>query len=172
MSSITYYNPNDEFCLEVRQWFLDNPQDDSNVESIGDSSGPINSFYGKKHTPEVRKLMSYAAKNRTEEHRNKLSEARKGKTHTPEARKKMSEAGKGKPKSEETKKRMCIAFKDRKLPPQTEEQKRKNSEAHKGEKNHFYGKTHTEESKRKMSETTSKMQKGKKRGPYKKRNTI
>tara|TARA_Y100000310_G_scaffold160654_1_gene160408 strand:- start:358 stop:774 length:417 start_codon:yes stop_codon:yes gene_type:complete len=95
-----------------------------------------------------------------------------GKTHTSETKKLMSEVRRGVPKSEETKKRMCIAFKDRKLPPQTEEQKRKNSEAHKGEKNHFYGKTHTEESKRKMSETTSKMQNGKKRGPYKKRNTI
>jgi|TARA_B110000285_G_scaffold211647_1_gene254500 hypothetical protein len=109
---------------------------------------------------------------KSEEHAKKIREMNIGRKHTPEAKKKMSEVRKGVPKSEETKIRMSVAFKGRKYPPQTEEHKQKNSEANRGEKNHFYGKKHSEESLKKMSESTSKMQKGKKRGPYKKRNTI
>ena len=56
MSSITYSLKN-----EVRQWILDNPQDDSDAESIGDSSGAMNSFYGKTHSPETKNLLSYLA---------------------------------------------------------------------------------------------------------------
>ena len=40
------------------------------------------------------------------------------------------------------------------------------------EMSEYFSSFNSEESKRKMSETTSKMQNGKKRGPYKKRNTI
>ena len=47
----------------------------------------------------------------------------------------------------------------------SEETKRKNSEAHKGENHNMFGKTHSEETKRKMSNS----RKGVKRGPYKKR---
>jgi len=98
MSSITYYNPNDEFCLEVRQWFLDNPQDDSDYEYADVSSGQMNPFYGKKHTEETKKEMSYAAKNRTEEQKQNLSIAaykrKKGWKHSEETIKKMSETAK------------------------------------------------------------------------------
>ena len=67
---------------------------------------------------------------------------------------------KGKPQSEESKQKMSDALKGRhpwnkglKTP---EETRKKQSEGHKGknkgEKNHMYGKTHTEESKQKMSD--------------------
>ena len=74
----------------------------------------------------------------TEETKEKMSEAQKGKNnpmygkhHSEEAKRKLSEAHKGKTLSEETKTKI--------------------SEAHKGENNPFYGKQHSEESKRKMS---------------------
>jgi hypothetical protein len=172
MSSITYYNPNDEFCLEVRQWFLDNPQDDSDAESIGDSSGAMNSFYGKTHSPETKNLLSYLTKNRmTEETRKKLSEVGKGRKFTSETRKKMSEASKGKPKSEQMRKRLSETKTGTTRPPFSEEWLNNLSEARKGEKNGFYGKKHTPETKKKISEAR-KRQTGVKRGPYKKRNTI
>ena len=73
MSTTTYYNPNTEFCLEIRQWFLDNPQDDDdfsqcepykNVYQFGGwnekihrqidwsslRSGKNNPMYGSKRT--------------------------------------------------------------------------------------------------------------------------
>ena len=49
--------------------------------------------------------------------------------------------------------RKSEVHKDKKV---SEETKRKMSEAHKGEKNWFYGKHHTEETKRKMSEAQKK----------------
>ena len=67
-----------------------------------------------------------AGRERSEEHKRKLSEAAKGSKHSEETKLKMSEAQKGKPKSEETKLKM--------------------SEAKKGSK-------HSKETKLKMSET-------------------
>lgn len=74
---------------------------------------------------------------RTEEHRRKLSEAKKGKHLSEEHRRKISEAKKGKKKSEETKQRMSEAqkknsvWRGKKL---SEETKRKMSESRKNNK--------------------------------------
>lgn len=83
--------------------------------------------------------------------RQKLSLVNKGKHHTEETKKKMSEMRKGKkhkPFSEETKKKMSIAQNGKKL---SEETCRKMSEVRTGEKSCWYGKTHSGESKQKMS---------------------
>ena len=132
MSNTTYYNPNSELCLEIRQWFLDNPQDDSDYESfngwggwnekihrnIDRSSivmGENNSFYGKSHSEETKRKLS--EKNtgyvHTEEARKKMSEKSKGKKKSETHRKKISEAQKGKIISEETRRKMSIAQRKR-----------------------------------------------------------
>ncbi len=64
-------------------------------------------------------------------------------------RKRLSEASLGKPKSEEHKQHVREA---RAFQVISDETCRKISESHKGEKNHFYGKKHTEESKKRMSD--------------------
>ena len=85
-------------------------------------------------------------KPKSEEHKNKLSEAKKGKHFSEEHKKKLSEAQKGKklsnetkkklskPKSDETKQKMSEAAKN-----MSKEHKKRLSEAAKGEKNPMYG---------------------------------
>jgi hypothetical protein len=101
----------------------------------------------------------------TEETRKKLSEAGKGNKkllgykHSDETRKRISEKLKNKKHSDETRRKISKKLKGkqnclgRKL---SEETRRKMSEAQKGEKHYFFGKTHTEESKKKRSEAVSK----------------
>ena len=90
---------------------------------------------------ETRQKMSEALKGRTfsEEAKQKISEALKGNTRSEETRQKISEAKQN--MSEETKQKMSEAKKGRKL---SEEHIQKMREARKG-------KTHTEETKQKMS---------------------
>jgi len=57
----------------------------------------------------------------------------------------------GKPRSEDTKRKIGLANKGKVLSGDT---KKKISEASKGDKNHFYGKHHSEESKKKISENS------------------
>ena len=85
----------------------------------------------------------------SEESKNKMSEARKGKRHSEEHKKKISESLKGKHPSEETKKKISEALKGK---PRSEESKKKQSESIKGEKHPMFGKRHSEESKNNMSE--------------------
>lgn len=73
----------------------------------------------------------------SEETRRKLSEAGRGRFHTQEAKEKISIALKGKLFSEEHKKHLS----DRQI----------------GIDNHFFGKEHSKETKRKMSETQKKL---------------
>jgi len=102
-------------------------------------------------TPEVRRNMSLAQQNMSEETRRRRSEAmskaRKGRKQSEEEKRKR----RGRKRSEETRRRMSIAFKGRKI---SEEQKRQISKANKGRK-------HSEEARRRMSE----FQKGRKKGP-------
>jgi len=65
----------------------------------------------------------------------------KGYKHTKEAKKKISKAKKGKPA------KWLIGV------PKSKEQNRKNSESHKGSKNHMYGRHHSEKTKKKTSQT-------------------
>jgi len=77
----------------------------------------------------------------SEEHKNKLSKANKGKHPSEESNKKRSESNKGKLRSKETKQKM--------RKPKSEEHKKKMSEVAKG-------RTHTEETKKKMSKSHRK----------------
>ena len=129
--------------------------------------------YGKHHSEETKRKISEAqiGKEISEETRKKLSEANKGRTYSEEYKQRMSEICKGRVVSEETKERIREALKDREF---SEEHKNKISEAMKevwqneeyresrsgennpmygcGEKNPMFGKTHTEEARRKISE--------------------
>lgn len=103
----------------------------------------------------------------SEETRKKLSEALKGKHHSEETKQKMRESQSGeknhmfgKHLSDETKRKLSLAHKgkpsNKKGIPLSEETRRKISENHcdcSGEKSPFYGKHHSEESKRKLSLT-------------------
>lgn len=74
---------------------------------------------------------------------------------TDEIREKMSNARKGKPLSAETKRKMSEVRKGKKHPPVSDEIRKKRSEIQKtkvGKLNGMYGKKHSEETKKKMSE--------------------
>jgi hypothetical protein len=122
-------------------------------------SGKNNPMFGKTHSEEARRKISKAAKNISDETRQKMSKARDeknspmfGKTHSKETRQKLSEAGKklvgennpffGKTHSDETRQRLSEVQTGKVLSKET---RQKLSEAGKG-------RTHSEETKRKMSE--------------------
>jgi hypothetical protein len=92
----------------------------------------------------------------SEETKKKISKARIGKTHTEETKQKIGKAKNEKTLSNEHKQKIKEAMSGEKNHfygnTHTEEIKKKMSEAMTGEKNHFYGNTHTEETKKKMSE--------------------
>ena len=101
---------------------------------------------GLVHSKKAREQMSKAHKGKTlsEEHKGKMSEARKGeknhfygKTHSEEIRRKMSEVMKGKTLSEEHKRKICESGKGK---TRSEETKRRISKAKRGKNNHAYGK--------------------------------
>ena len=83
---------------------------------------------------------------------------RSGTKHTEEHKRKLSEAMKGKPKSEEHKRKLSEANKSSLIPPNrkgvklTEEHKQKISELKKGNSYHK-GKKHTEEAKKRISQS-------------------
>ena len=105
------------------------------------NKGENNHMYGKHHTEEVKE---------------KISEARKGKLHTEEAKQKIGEARKGKHHSEETRQKISSANKGEKHPMHgkhhSEETKQRMSEARKGENHPNYGKHLTKEVRQRMSE--------------------
>ena len=111
--------------------------------------GELNSFYGKHHSEETKKLLSDSAKGRThsQESIEKMSKAQKGRIVSAETREKMSKAQKGKIIGDETREKISIGLTGKSVSPDT---KIKMSKAHKG-------KTFSEETKIKMS----KAQKGK-----------
>lgn len=115
------------------------------------------SMVGCNRSEETKEKMSVALKGRklTEEHKKKISAALIGINRSAETRAKMgvSKVGNkyclGRKHTEEAKRNMSKAQKGKKL---TEEHKQKLSEAHKGEKHHMWGKKHSEETKRKIRE--------------------
>lgn len=129
--------------------------------------------YGKHHSEETKRKISEAqiGKEVSEETRKRMSEANKGRTYSEEYKQRMSEICKGRVVSEETKEHISEALKGREF---SEEHKNKISEAMKevwqneeyreshsgennpmygcGEKNPMFGKHHTEEARKKMSD--------------------
>ena len=112
-------------CKEVRR---------KNSES---SLGEKNPFFGKTHSSETKKLLSEKRKNRP------------GKKHTEETKEKIRRKLLGRKVSKETRLKLSIAAKKRK---HTKESLEKLRQANLGENNAMYGKHHTEEAKRKISE--------------------
>lgn len=88
-------------------------------------------------------------KKQSEKFKKRMSEVHKGKSVSEETRKKMSKIAKNRIFSEETRKKMSDKRKGQKL---SEEHRQKLI----GENNPFYGKTHSEETKRKMKESWAK----------------
>ena len=107
-------------------------------------SGKNHPNYGKKG-----ELSTNWGKHFSEEHRRKIGDANKGKIVSAESRQKMSEAQKGKKRSKEScQKQSEIA----KQLWKNEEFRTIHTERMMGDKNPFYGKTHTEETKCLLSE--------------------
>jgi len=102
--------------------------------------GEKNPNYGKTHSEETRRKISFATKKAMKNVPREKLQSWKDKHPSEEAKLKMSKASKGRKKSEETKKRM--------------------SEASKGERNSFYGKHHSEETKQIISEAVMKEKNG------------
>lgn len=88
-------------------------------------------------------------KHLSEEWKRKIGEGNKGKKRSTEAKRKWSEAHKGKHLSEEHKKKISISVKKSLSSIET---RIKMSESRKGEKHWLYGKHHTEETRKKLSE--------------------
>ena len=105
----------------------------------GVGSGENHPNYGKHHSAETRRKLSEAKQNISEETRRKISEAKQN-------------------ISEETRRKLSEAAKNR-----SDEYRRKMSEAKKGEKHHFYGKAHSLEARKKISENNARYWKGKTR---------
>ena len=131
--------------------------------------------YGKHHSEETKRKIAEGNKGKTvsEETRKKISEINKGRTYSEEYKQRMSEICKGRIVSEETRNRLSEALKGREF---SEEHKAKLSEVAKerwkdeayreahsgenhpmfgcGEKNPMFGKTHTDEALKKISEAS------------------
>lgn len=131
--------------------------------------GDNNPFYGKKHTAEELQKMSEAHNGRvyktghklSEEHKKKLSEAKKGKPGnkkgkrlSDDSKRKISEGLSGKQLSEDHKKNISLGLLGEnntwRGKHHSDETKKKLSEAHSGENSYWYGRTHTEETKEKL----------------------
>ena len=107
---------------------------------------------GKKASEETKKKMSennyWKGKDRSGENNPMY-----GEHHSEETKQKISESLKGKAFSEEHKKNISNSKKGTKL---SDEHKQKISESIKGENNPFYGKCHSEETRKKLRETNGK----------------
>lgn len=126
------YAPSSRIYEQIRAKSLPGPRDEIIRKKIS------NSLKGKTHSEETRLRMSIAQKNKapmSEETKQKISKAKKGKTLPPiseETRTRLSNASRNRirnPFSEETKKKMSESAK--KKPPVSIETKRKLSEAKK-----------------------------------------
>jgi len=120
--------------------------------SVGGRNGTT---LNRKMSNETKKKMSDAKLGIkfTDEHKENLSKSRIGKILSNETKKKMSDSQKlviRKPMSEETKEKIRKTKKGIKLSKETKE---KMSKSHMGDKNHFYGKNHSEETIIKISES-------------------
>ncbi len=125
------------------------------LAKAGQHDGEKNPFYGKHHSEETRKL---------------LSEINTGKTHSEETKAKISAISLGQRHTEETKEHLREVNSGEGNPmygrrgedspfygvPRSEETKAKLREANLGENSPWWGKTHSEETKAKMSASAKK----------------
>ena len=169
----------EDMLLAMEQEYLDDYFDRGHCYNIAVRAMPP--MAGWKHTEEARRKMSETKRGKklSEEHKRKIGEslmgnqncsgcthteetkrnmgeAQKGRKHTEETRRKISAANKGKRRSEETRRRLSEAHRGnqnclgRRV---SEETRRKMGRDVAGEHNPMWGKHHTEEAKRKMSES-------------------
>lgn len=138
-------NELEKYYVDLFQTF--NSEFGLNLRDGGGSKG--------KNSEETKALISIAKKNPSPETRHKMSESAKissiGRKWTEEQKAKFLESRKGFKHSNETKKRMGDIQRNKKRRPMSEETKRKIGAANKGKR--YMGRKHSEESKKKMSES-------------------
>lgn len=132
----------------IHEYKTNNPQYGYNL-SVGGEGAPL--------TEECKKKIGNAhrGKPKTELHKKRISEANTGKIRTQEQRERISIARRGKkvgPPSEETRRKISESNIGKHSIPHSEETKRKIGKAHTGTGNGFYGKKHSIESKKKITE--------------------
>jgi molybdopterin converting factor small subunit len=115
------------------------------------AKGEDNPFYGRTHTEDSKNKISESLKALGENHPSKTEEFRENnRKFMQERMKSYGENMENHPsKKPEVREKISESLKDlgENHPSKQPEHKKKNSECRKGEKNHFYGKKHTEESK-------------------------
>ncbi len=112
------------------------------------------SLSGRIFSEEHRKKLSGARKGRkfgplSKAHKEKIGDANRGRKLTEEQRNRMSVAKKGKKNSKEQIRKLCLYL-------QRKDVKRKRSYMNKGPKNPMYGKTHSPEARKKISESSKR----------------
>ena len=138
------------------------PNKETKIKMSEAQMGEKNHRYGVKASNETRKKMSIKRSGinhplygiaRSDETKKKLRVANLGKKHTKETKLKMSIANKGKILTEETKIKISESHKNRII---SSEDRMIKSMGMKGDKNPMYGKTHSKNTKNKMSKSSSK----------------
>lgn len=134
------------------------------ISHIGIQDGKLNSFYGKKHTEETneKNRIAHLGKRHIDEVKRKIglaalgNKANLGKKLTDEHKQKISEAGKGRYHTDETKRKMSESQKGHIV---TDETKRKIGNANKRNIGSMKGKFHSILTKQKMSESAKNQKK-------------
>jgi hypothetical protein len=135
-------------------------------EMKGKFVGKNNPMYGRNHSEETKKKCGEPNKGRTisKEHKIAISDANKGKVLSSDTRKKIGDAHRGKEVSKETRQKLRKANLGKKMSKEfcehrSEIMKGENNPMHgvdrSGEKNSMFGKKHSEETKKKISEKCS-----------------
>ena len=91
---------------------------------------------------------SHLGKFSTQETKDKISKSHLGKTHSQETKDKMRKSSLGRKHTDESKQKISDRFYG---VPKTDEHKMNMSLCQRGEKSHWYGKTHSQETKDKIS---------------------
>lgn len=111
-------------------------------------SGENNHFYGKTHSNEFKKIQSIRMKGKYAGEKNPMF----GKTHTPETKKIIGEKSSRFVFSQESRDKMSKSHLDFMETPEGELFRQRCSDRNTGSGNAMFGKKHTDETKRKMSE--------------------
>lgn len=121
------------------------------LRSLPHASGESHPMFGKTHTPEVRKRLSesHKGKKQSAELIAKRVAGRAGYKHSPETLKKIGDGNKGKVMSSEAKRKCSESNKGKRYSPKTEFSK--------GFSPWIKGRNHSEETKKRLSETRKKL---------------